>query len=357
MNAKIEYGFGREYLSNWTLKEALREVLQNYIDYGEYNISTKEIVDQPDIIKVRISNNYIPEKLEFLRIGNSDKGDNSNAIGHHGEGLKVAFLIFLREDLSFRILTKNLAITPTWNIDELVGETLRIQYKDGYNELHEFITEFDCPRDIYEEFISDIINEDNIVYNGYYGDIVDKPKGNIYSGNLFVCNIPKLSHSYNIKPSYLPLDRDRSVPSDWDIEYYTSKINQSYNYHKQVEYKNSITAHISVTTEELEGKDYSYTSELPDNIVNQFNRRKLGNKFVYINKVDNEHVQNRRITEILDKHPKFAKDKKVSARQQFKYKLEKTKRKSLKTLVKDFKYNYCKSTDMLDDINIIIKRL
>lgn len=348
MNGKIEYGFGKEYLSNWTLKEALREVLQNYIDYGEYDISIgdTDIVDD-NIVRVRIANNYIPEKLEFLRIGNSDKGNNSNAIGHHGEGLKVAFLIFLREGLSFKILSKDLIITPNWSRDELVGETLRIDYEDGYNELLEFVTYFDCPKDVYEEFISDIINEDDIIYKGYYGDIIDKPKGNIYSGNLFVCNIPKLSHSYNIKPSYLSLDRDRSVPSDWDIEYYTSKINQDYNKSKE----------ISVTTKELEGKDYSHTSELPNNIVNQFNRRKLGNKFVYINKVDNEHVQNRRITEILDKHPKFAKDKKVSARQQFKYKLEKTKRKSLKTLVKEFKSNHCRNTEMLDDINIIIKRL
>lgn len=350
MNGKIEYGFGKEYLSNWTLKEALREVLQNYIDYGEYDISIgdTDIVDDT-IVRVRIANSYIPEKLEFLRIGNTDKGSNSNAIGHHGEGLKMAFLIFLRENHNFKILTHNWVITPDWSIDNLIGETLCIKYTTNCASWYKegFITEFDCPKGVYEEFISDIINENDIIYKGYYGDIVDKTKGNIYSGNLFVCNIPKLSHSYNIKPLYLSLDRDRSVPSDWDIEYYTSKINQSYNQSKE----------ISVTTKELEGKDYSHTSELPNNIVNQFNRRKLGNKFVYINKIDNEHVQNRRITEILDKHPKFAKDKKVSARQQFKYKLEKTKRKSLKTLVKDFKSNYCKSTDMLDDINIIIKRL
>ena len=350
MNGKIEYGFGKEYLSNWTLKEALREVLQNYIDYGEYDIITEEIINKPDLIKVTIRNNYNPDKLEFLRIGNSDKGSNSNAIGHHGEGLKVAFLIFLRENLLFQISSNKFVLKASWKEDHMIGETMTINYTSNYftnNGNTEFDTYFECPKDIYEEFISNIINEDDIIYNGYYGDIVDKSKGNIYSGNLFVCNIPKLSHSYNIKPSYLSLDRDRSVPSDWDIEYYTSKINQDYNKSKE----------ISVTTKELEGKDYSHTSELPNNIVNQFNRRKLGDKFVYINKVDNEHVQNRRITEILDKHPKFAKDKKVSARQQFKYKLEKTKRKSLKTLVKDFKSNYCKSTDMLDDINIIIKRL
>jgi hypothetical protein len=292
----------------------------------------------------------ITDKLEFLRIGNSYK-PNGNSIGHHGEGLKVAFLIFLREGLLFKILTKDLSITPTWSNDDLVGETLRINYEDGYNKSHQFVTYFDCPKDIYEEFINDIIKEDNVIHNTHYGDIVDKPKGNIYSGNLFVCNIKNLSNAYNIKPQYLPLDRDRSVPHDWDIEYYTSRILQLYN----KTYIKSIS--LTVTTKELEGKDYQYTDELPDNIVNQFKSRKIGNKNVYINKVDNEHIQNRRITNILDKHPKFIKDKKISARLQFKYKLERTKRKSLKTLIKEFKTNYCKSNEMLDDINVILKRL
>lgn len=346
MNGKIEYGFGKEYLSKWTLKEALREVFQNYIDYGKYDVYIENIEDNSDLVTVRIANDYIPDKLEFLRIGNSFKA-NSNSIGHHGEGLKVAFLIFLREGLLFKILTKDLSIIPVWSNDELVGETLRIQYEDGFNELHQFVTYFECPRNIYEEFINDIIKEDDLIHTTYYGDIVNKPKGNIYSGNLFVCNIKQLSNSYNIKPEYLPLDRDRSIPNDFDIEYYTSRILQLYNNSKIVQ----------VTTKELEGKDYQYTDSLPDNIVNQFKSRKIGNKNVYINKVDNEHIQNRRITNILDKHPKFIKDNKVSARLQFKYKLERTKRKSLKTLIKEFKTNHCKSTEMLDDINIIIKRL
>ena len=37
----INYGFGKEYLPNWGIKEALREVYQNYLDYGDYTVSTK----------------------------------------------------------------------------------------------------------------------------------------------------------------------------------------------------------------------------------------------------------------------------------------------------------------------------
>ena len=354
MNGKIEYGFGKEYLSKWTIKEALREVFQNYIDYGEYTINTRVVKDNPDFVNIRVSNSYIPNKLEFLRIGNSDKNGNSDAIGHHGEGLKMAFLIFLREGLYFKILSNGLAISATWSNDELVGETLRIQYVETHISNKEFITIFECPKDIYESFIEDIISDKDIKHSSAYGDIVDKPKGNIYSGNLYVCNIEELSYAYNIRPGYLPLDRDRCVPNDWDIKYYTSKIIESFNLVSS--HKTPLDAP-SLLTKQLEGKDYQYTRELPIGIINQFSRKRVGNSNVYINKTDNEIINNRNIIDILDKHPKFKKAIKLSTRLKFKYKLEATKRKSLKTLIKEFKANHCKSEEMIEDINVILKRL
>jgi len=357
MNGKIEYGFGRDYLPNWTLTEALREVFQNYIDYGGYKINVYS-EDNGEIVQIRISNDYVPNKLEFLRIGNTDKGDNSEAIGHHGEGLKVAFLIFLREQLSFQIMTNDLAILPKWSYDDLVGETLRIDYNGGYNQLHEFITILDCPRDIYEDFINNIITEDNIIHKSSYGSIVDKPKGNIYSGNLFVCNIPKLSKAFNINPSCLKLDRDRSVPNDFDVSYYCSQINDSYNKTLNNNSKAALTREvINLTTETLEGKEYSYTNELPDNIINQFIVKRIGTKNIYINKVDNKTIQNRRITDILDQHPKFAKAKKVSHKLMFLSKQRIAERKSVRTLLNDFKKKHCHDVESIDDINIIIKRI
>jgi hypothetical protein len=58
MNGKIEYGFGREYLSSWTLKEALREVFQNYIDYGDYDISIGNVDEDNNSVTVRVANDY-----------------------------------------------------------------------------------------------------------------------------------------------------------------------------------------------------------------------------------------------------------------------------------------------------------
>jgi len=356
MIGNINYGFGREYLSNWTIKEALREVFQNYIDYGKYTITAKDIDE--NTIKVIVTNDYKPEKLEFLRIGNSEKNGNEDAIGHHGEGLKMAFLVFLREGYSFKIYNPDLMINARWHNDDMIGETMEIHYQSNIMSDPKlttgFVTKFECSKDIYEEFINDIINEKDIVYTAYNGTIVDKPKGNIYSGNLFVCNIPNLSNAYNIKPQFLPLDRDRSIPSNFDIEYYTSQINQSYNNSIN---NSKILAKSNLTTKELEGKDYAYVNSLSDNIVDQFHVRRVGTKNVYINKIDHEPIQNRRITEILDKHPKFLKLKKASHKVIYLAKQRVAEHKSIKTLLNTFKKNYCVSVEMIDDINIIINKL
>ena len=49
----INYGIGRKYLSHWGINEALREIMQNFMDYGEYKVT----YNKNDIC---ISNSYIP---------------------------------------------------------------------------------------------------------------------------------------------------------------------------------------------------------------------------------------------------------------------------------------------------------
>ena len=270
----------------------------------------------------------------------------------------MAFLIFLRENLLFQIYTPELVINAKWIEDNMIGQTMSIEYSinDGNREVIGFDTYsdtycdtyFECPKTIYNEFIDSVIKEEDIIYRTYLGDIVSRKAGNIYSGNLFVCHIDKLSNSYNIKPENLPLDRDRSIPQDFHIEYYTSRINERYN--------KSLDNRERVTNEQLEGKDYTYVNELPESVVNQFVSKNIGKEKVYINKIDNKPIQSRRITDILNRHPKFIKSNQVSDKQKLKYKVEATNKKSIKTLLKNFKTNHCISKDSKEDITIIINR-
>ena len=97
----IKFGMSEDYVPNWGVVQAIREIYQNFIDYGEFSVQIDQINDSHS--SVRITNDFSPENWEFLKIGFSKKGDG--AIGKHGEGLKLAGLIFLREKRMFRIST------------------------------------------------------------------------------------------------------------------------------------------------------------------------------------------------------------------------------------------------------------
>src|SRR6185503_8485894 len=105
----IHYGFGKDYLPKWGLQQALREIYQNFLDYGDYEEEIQyvdeDVTHDTQRLIITIKNGWNPESLDYLRIGNSNKGGNTNAIGKHGEGLKMAFLILLREGMYSCILT------------------------------------------------------------------------------------------------------------------------------------------------------------------------------------------------------------------------------------------------------------
>ena len=350
MTNVINYGFGKEYLPNWTIKEALREVFQNYIDYGKYKI--KVLSEDNLLVRLEISNNYKPKNLEFLRIGNSNKGSNKEAIGHHGEGLKIAFLIFLKEQLHFTIRYNDYVIFPKWEHNEIIGDTLSIVYKACRVDSNiKFKTILECPKDIYISFIRDIIKEKDIMFTNYRGDIVNRPIGNIYSGNLFVANIPNLSFSYNNKPSNLQLDRDRCVPRDWDITYYCSKINEAFE-----KFKTNIGSSTNKTIRNYNAKDYTYVEEITDSIANDFRLLSIKGKPEFIVKKDNTVLKNDSVKNALLKHPIFKKDKLKSRLDIIYSKRQKIKGKSVLTLLKRFRDDYCNTEDSIEDINLIIEK-
>jgi hypothetical protein len=347
---QISYAFGRDYLSNWTLTDALREVFQNYLDYGNYVVNDKET--DTNTIRVMIGNNYIPENLEFMRIGNSSKRNGGDYIGYHGEGLKAAFLVFAREGLPFEIQTNKYILTPKFEQTE-IGEVLAVEYTEMDWHHSQFTTVFDCPADIYKDFIDNIVNGSDIIHvNLEYGDLLNpetKGTGNIYCGRLFVCHDKSLNYSYNIRPKQLNLDRDRRVPRDFDVEYATSKILESW-----FRQQNSDAPEITVA--DYNAKDMSYVNALPENIDN-IKAVTIGGKVKYYDKVSDTVINNSNITKILDNHPKFKKVKEESYRNKLNTTIRIVAKKSTLRLLREFKENHCRDYNkMILDIDVIIAR-
>lgn len=347
---KIHYAFGRDYLKSWTIKDALREVFQNYIDYGHYDVGTKP-TGNPDVICVTIANNYNPNNLEFLRLGNTSK-DDGKSIGHHGEGLKAAFLIFTREDLFFDVRTPKYRLIGAFQQEAAIGETFHITYTDMYERSIGFVTQFHCPKDIYEEFLSGIITKNDVLYDDEcYGQLLKdhKGKGNIYSGGLFVCTIDDLNYSYNIKPEHLALDRDRRAPSDWDVDWSTSKIFEKY--------KKSIDIP-TPTGVSYNSRDYKHTTVLTATDIASIKSITIDNKIQYYDTINSEVINNSSVKNVLNNHPKFKKNITLNRKEKFNRAKKANRRKSSITLLRSFKSKYCTGNeDMSVDIDVILDKL
>lgn len=265
---RIHYGFGKEYLQNWGIQQALREVYQNFLDYGFY----KETVTSKDgLTTVSITNNWIPESLDFLRIGRSNK-NNPDAIGKHGEGLKMAFLIFERIGLKSKITTPKYNITPSFYHDKEIGKCFSFIYKKHGGLDREFTIEFQCPTEDFTKFKSSLITKEDVLFSNEYGDIVNKEAGQVYSGGLHVINCANMGKAYNIKPQYLPLDRDRSMPRAFDVNYYSSLMNEAYG---------------KINIKDLSYSDTLYVSRIPNDVKERITPKIIGNSIEFTYKDEN----------------------------------------------------------------------
>lgn len=226
----IKYGIGKEYLPDWTVQEALREIYQNFEDYGEFEELTNT---NPDYkwSSVTLSSNYSPEAelgggAPFLRIGKSGKRGDSGTIGEHGEGLKMAAMVLLREGHILKIKTRSGRYVAAWYNDLHIGNCFCFEVHSPSWQLGhpEFIVEFTAPKEALEMWKTVAIDPEEIIFECGYGSIIKKNPGDVYVGGFFVANISGLTKAYNFPPKEVPLDRDRKVPREFDVIWAAGQI-------------------------------------------------------------------------------------------------------------------------------------
>lgn len=338
MKNTIHYGIGREYLANWGIQQALREIYQNFLDYGDYSEDVVQFDEHS--VRVSVSNDWVPESLDFLRIGNSKK-HNPNAIGKHGEGVKMAFLILERLGMNSQIITQKYVIEPAFNNDPEIGECFCLNYTthDEHADTPKFTVVFECPAEDFKIFKDNVIVDGDILFSHDYGNIVDKSAGSIYSGGLFVTKVKNMSKAYNIKPQYLPLDRDRCAPGSFDLNYHASKINEH---------------HGKITAEELAHSDTMYTSEVSDDVKKQIVPKMVGNSVEFVvrgkNGTEDKIIKNDYLKESFKKDSFFEKTIK-------KLRLYVAKRLGLYDLLVEFQKKHVHTTDARADFELILARV
>jgi len=328
----IKYGVSRDYLPNWTVEDALREIYQNAKDHGNHQISV-DIMNNGLRCELNFYNEFTPDDLGFLQIGSSSKRGKSDKIGCHGEGLKMALLVLLRNEVTVQVYFNSKMIYPVWYSDAHFGESfgLRIVSNQG-TSLTGFNVKIYTTTEKYEIFNSRIIKPSDIIHNHNYGRIINKPAGDIFVGGIFVANMKNLSYSYDFEPSIIKLDRDRKLPSNFDVEFYAAQILSTYS---------------GVKIQDMVNRDFTFMTKVPDHLKNSCKPVIIGKEVVFMSKevgVMPEHVTKM-----------FLQDtgmmKKVS---KLRYSIK--TRKCPNTLLEEFfdKYKYCLNAEAMSAFDTIL---
>jgi len=219
---KYPLSLSADYCSGWTVANAIREILQNCLD----SPAPFEYCFDGDILELTSKNVELPSST--LLLGNSGKRNDPSSVGGFGEGYKIALLILVREGFDVEIRNGSKIWIPSYEYSELFEcEVLTIteEYLGGNSDLTFVINGIND--EIREEIKHDCLylQEDlGEVLEGTIGRILKDVKNKLYVGGLFVTDIKGYEYSFDFKPQYLTLNRDRKTVESWDLNYNTSKL-------------------------------------------------------------------------------------------------------------------------------------
>lgn len=238
MSRRFELGMSMEYVGNWGITEAVREIFQNCYDEEIVNPENKMLCEYNEELQVlRIGNRNSTLSTKTLLLGCSSKRDDKRTIGTHGEGYKVATIVLLRNNIGIRILNYN--DREVWTAKVVNSKrygcpigVYDIEQLGIFKKQPEFNLVFELAGITKEMY--DLIKENNLhlqddlgeVYNGNSGRCLldEKFKGKIYVNGLFVCTNPNLTYGYDIVANLVKLDRDRGLIDSFDLQWTLGRV-------------------------------------------------------------------------------------------------------------------------------------
>lgn len=234
----FELTLSKDYAKNWGLQEALREIIQNAIDFSneeENNIMSINYDEETSTLS--IANNSILTKKTLL-LGYTSKEDNPNSIGCFGEGYKLSLLVLnrLQKDVTIynygkkEIWTTKFVKSSKYEgefVLKVIVDTEPIWRKVPNNNLTFEIK--GISKEDYEELLKRTLQLQGYINFKNASDIgrilMDvEHQGKLFVNGLWIKDIPSLKYGYDITPSYLKIGRDRDLVSEYDISVVTSAM-------------------------------------------------------------------------------------------------------------------------------------
>ena len=227
MNKNYEITISPNYVSNWGVKEAIREILQNAID-AETNGYEKEINYDEVSQTLDVCSKNIELSAKDLILGCSSKTDQDDMIGKYGEGFKLALVVLLRKGYNVSIHNGSKEWIPSFKMSETFNtQILNIEEEDSTGDYLNFsISPVD--RQLYNtllDYFPCIDNQFGKVVECDNGQILldKKFKGKMYVEGLYIQTDDNFKYGYNFNSDVVELDRDRKAINYYDLRALTAQ--------------------------------------------------------------------------------------------------------------------------------------
>lgn len=237
-----ELSISPDYVPTWGVVEAVREFFQNAIDEETRDLDNKMFFSyDADEQIMRIGNRHGKLDPKTLLFGYTEKNTQSNMLGNHGEGYKIATVVLLR--LNKQVVFYNYGYKQVWRprfvnsrkygtkVPTFFVDTKYIWQKVPDNDLVIQITgitpeEYSQIVESNLHFRSDYDDCEDIIHTDY-GDILkeERYKNKIFVGGLYIQSDPRIKDiGLNFNADIVHLERDRSMVNGFDVQWYAARM-------------------------------------------------------------------------------------------------------------------------------------
>lgn len=231
MSKEIVLTISDNYVGDWGIWEAVRELAQNAMDHADkegisaivgYHKRTKHFTFVSKNAKLDIKS---------LILGETSKANDNSSRGQFGEGYKLALVVLLRLGLNVTIKNQNELwhASLAWN-EEFKCKLLTINIEETKSKNKDLVFMVGgMTQDMANKIKGRlIVKRDKAVgYKTKFGTILteERMRGQVFVGGIYVCkpNL-ELEHGYDFDPEHVDLGRDRGLMDSFNVQWLAAKM-------------------------------------------------------------------------------------------------------------------------------------